>query len=711
MSNDNDKSTDAMMAMRERFSQSVSFDSTLRTAAVDDLRFGFIPGEQWDPRQRAVRQRAGRPCYEFNKVRQHSKQITNDLRQNRPQIKVKATKQGTAEAGKIMQGLIRSIEAASHADQAYDTAGFFATNAGFGVIRVTTEYADDDTFELDARIREVRNPFGIHFDPSAKETDKRDGRFAFVPDRISRKEFKERWPDAQPVSFQGCEVYGGPDWWGQDDIRICEYWERDPVKKRVVQLSDGRVIDGDKYDKIADELAQPQQLPDGTMSEPITKKSERVVDAWAVKVSIVSGNEVLEGPTPWPGKWIPLVPVWGDLVNIDGKEHWSGMIRPSKDAQRQYNFNRTSMIEIVAEQPKSPLLYTAAMVQGYEAVWEKMSEANAPALPYNFDPKAPGGRPMREQPPAFPSAMLQLAQIDSDDIKAVTGQHDPSMGVRKGQQSGRAIVALQREGDVANFDYSDNLSRGIRFVGEILVDVLPKIIDTERMVRILGPDDTESYVTINQQVFDDESQQWVTINDLSQAKYDVVCQAGPSYTTMRQEAADALMQLANGGGPAALLALYGALLNQDMPGIEPVLAGLKQLLVQNGLMKPDPKDEPEAPPPPNPKDVADAKYKDAQARKSNADAEQTQVETQMLLAQLPQLLQQLQMQQPSAGLPPGSPEDMPPPDQGDPSGPMFDEPPQGGFFMGEQNLDTPDWPQAADGPAFDPYPGSPGLNQ
>lgn len=684
-----DNRSEKMAEMRKRYARADAFDSTLRTEAVNDLRFGFVPGEQWESAQKAKRIKRGRPCYEFNKVRQHSKQITNDLRQNRPQIKVKATRDGTKRAGEIMQGLIRSIEAESHADQAYDTAGFYASNGGFGVIRITTEYADDSAFELDLRIREVRNPFGVYFDPDAKETDKRDGRFAFVPERISVDDFKRRWPDAQVIGFEEANSFDAGDWWGGDTVRVTEYWERDPVKKRIVLLSDGRVIDGEKYDRVKDELASPPPPSLATEPrEPVTMVREREVDSWEVTCSIVSGNEVLEGPTPWLGKYIPLVPVWGDLINIEGKEYWHGMIRPAKDAQRQYNFNRTTMIEVVAKQPKAPLLYTAEHVKGYETQWEGMSEANAEALPYNIDSKSPGGKPTREPPPAFPVAMLQLAQIDSDDIKAVTGQHDPSLGVRKGQQSGRAIMALQREGDVANFDYSDNLSRAIRFVGEILVDLVPKVMDTERMVRILGEDGSEEYVTINEQVFDDETGEWVTINDLSQAKYDVVCQAGPSYTTLRQEAADALMQMGNGPGPDAMLARYGAIKNMDMPGSDELLTGLRRLLVQAGIMKPDEGDEPaQAPPPPNPKDVADAKYKDAQARKSNADAEQTEIENQLMISTL------------------SAPPVMPPPPPDQFMSPI-QEPPQGGFFMGDESAPPP--PDVS-GLGFDPDPAAAGM--
>ncbi|QWP79223.1 hypothetical protein J5226_12900 [Lysobacter sp. K5869] len=700
MTTKTDSTTDKMATMREQYSRAVAFDSTMRSDAADDLRFGFIPGNQWDARHKQRRLRKNRPCYEFNKIRQHSKQVTNDLRQNRPQIKIKATKEGTKRAGEIMQGLIRNIEAQSHADQAYDTAGWFATNGGFGVIRLTTEYSDDSSFDLDIRIKEVRNPLGVYFDPSAKEQDKRDGGFAFVPERISRKEFKRRFPEADAVDFAHAGQIDQGEWWGADDVMIAEYWERDPVKKKIVLLSDGRVIDGDKYEKIKDELANP---PPKTLAteprEPVTMVRERVVDTWKVQVSLVSGSDVLEGPTPWLGKWIPLVPVWGDLLNIDGKEFWHGMIRHAKDAQRLYNYNRTTMTEVVAKQPKSPFLYTAEHVRGYEAQWESISEGDAEGLPYNPDPKTPGGKPSREPPPAFPVALLQLAQIDSDDIKAITGQYDPSLGARKGQQSGRAILALQREGDVANFDYSDNLARAIRFVGELLVDLVPKIMDTERTERILGEDGAEEWVTINEQVFDDETQEWVTINDLSLAKYDVVVQAGPSYTTLRQEAADALMQLANSGGPAALIALYGAIKNMDVPYSGELLEALRRLLIQGNLMKPGPEDEPPPAPQPNPKDVAGAEKDAAQARKANAEADQTEIENRLMAAGIA-----------GAAMPMQSPDPMgAPPDPGGANAmTMFEEPAQAGSFVSEPPAD---WPFAQGGMAVDPYPDASGPIQ
>lgn len=655
---------DKYRAMRKRFADCESAESSLRYEAVDDFRFIWVAGSQWD--NNFGRLRGSRPKYEFNKLRQAVKQVINDMRMNTPSIKIRASEDGDVKLAEIRQGLIRNIESQSRADEAYDWGGMYAVSCGFGVWRVTTEYTNDDSFDQDIRIKRIHNPFSVRFDASAKELDRSDAEFAFVEDTVSRAEYRRRWPKAEVSDFDSTVTSDCRDWYRDKEVRIAEYWQKVPVEKEILLLSDGRVVDAEEFDEEAaanppmDEMGQPQ-------GEPITVKDRRSVQSHKITMEIVSGKETLEGPFDWAGRYIPLVPVWGDIVHVDGKDEWYGMARMARDAQVLYNFERSNFAEVIANQPKSPYLYTAKQIEGYEREWRDLAVDNAPGLPYNPDPQAPGIRPQREMPPQLSPGYMAALQLSSEDLKATTGIFDASLGKRSNETSGKAIMARQREGDVANFDYQDNISRAILFTGIIVNDLIPHIYDSERQIRILGEDGSEEFLSVNKPVWDEAAQDWVTVNDLRQGKYDVSITTGPSYTTQRMETLDAMMQLAQGNGPDGMLARYGVLKAMDTPGMDEVRDAYRSLLVKQGLLQPDDGEQPPEPPQPNPKDITDAKKNDAQAQLYGAQAQGQALEN-------IQLQQQLQAQQMLMGMPPPM---APPQEQAAP-----DQPPQGGFFMG-----------------------------
>lgn len=660
MRDDEDKkprtAEDKYALMRKRFAACEEAETSQRSKAVDDFRFIWIAGSQWD--NNFGKLRGKRPKYEFNKLRQAVKQVINDMRMNTPSIKVRATENGDVKIAEIRQGLIRNIESQSRADEAYDWGGMYAVSAGFGAWRVTTGYVDDDTFDQEIRIERIHNPFSVRFDPSAVALDRSDARYAFVEDSVPVSEFKRRWPKAEISSFDSTMTSDCRDWYSEREIRIAEHWQKEPVTKTVLLLSDGRVVDADGFDEFA--AMSPPIGPDGQPAyEPITVEQRREVETYKITMEIVSGKETLEGPFDWPGRYIPLIPVWGDIVHVDGKDEWYGMARHARDSQILYNFERSNFAEVVAKQPSAPFMYTADQIQGYETQWENLAVDNAPGLPYN---NVPGlGAPQRQAPPQMSPGYMAALQLSSDDLKAVTGIYDASLGARSNETSGRAIMARKQEGDVANFDYQDNITRAILYTGIVVNDLIPHIYDTERQIRILGEDGSTDFMPVNKPVWDEQSQDWITVNDIRQGKYDVTISTGPSYTTQRMETLEAMMQLAQSQGPMAMMAQYGVLKNMDTPGMDDVREGMRKLLVSQGLLEPSEEDQPPPPPEPNPKDVAEAEKSASQAALNAARAEGQQLHNQQAATQY--------------GIEMGL-MGMPPPTQMQP-----DQPPQGGFFM------------------------------
>lgn len=608
---------DHLREMRDRFDTVVVAESELRELAVEDLHFAYDEDGQWEADVKELRK--GRPCYTFNKVRGAIRQVVNDMRQSRPGIQVRAVdSSGDPKLAETLSGLVRNIESISNAETAYDTGGEYAVACGVGAWRVTTQYADDDSFEQDIILKRIRNPFTVYFDPAALEYDKRDARYCFVSETMGRDEFNERYPDASVSSFESEGLGEGLErWYAQDDtVRIAEYWYKKPEQAELALLSDGRVVElTEKIEKVRDELAQ--------MGIRVVRT--RTVTKDCVYMEIVSGNEILEGPYKWPGKFIPIVPVYGEEIDIEGEWKYAGLTRWAKDAQRSYNYHRSTMIELIDLQPKTPYLLTPKMIEGQEKIWQNVYRKNLPFLLYKPDPNAPGGRPTREAAAQIPAAYVQESITASDDIKATTGIYDASLGQRSNETSGRAILARQREGDVATFAFMDNLARSIKYTGEILVDLIPKIYDTERVVRVLGKDGGEEYVTLNQTVMDQKTAQPVVINDITKGKYDVTVTTGPSYTTQRIEAAEQMMNLMQAQPRLAGLLADIFVKSLDMPYSDEIHKRVRLMMIQNGLVEPDENDELPPPKPPSPQEQMAMAGMQGELEKLSAEIEKLRV--------------------------------------------------------------------------------------
>ena len=559
---------DLIALLRKRYKYMTDADHDNRLEAMQDLRFVNEPGWQWDTNMKL--ERGQRPCYEFNKLRITCKRIINDIRANRPTGKVRAVEGGDKDNADTIDGLIRNIWAQSNADNAVDYAAEFQVPCGMGAWRVDTEYADDDAFDQDIVISLIENPFCLYADPSCKDPMKRDAEDWILTEKIAHKAYEKRYPKAKRVDFEVIAEFGDDDdWRDEQSVRIAEYWYKVPHKKELWQLQDGTVVDSE-----TDEAKALAQMP-GFMEQGI--KAKRVVDTNKIMSCIANGEEILEGPTRWAGRKFPFVMVYGEHINIDGSKKWWGIARFAKDAQRAYNFARTSIAETISQAPKAKWWATAEQAEGLETQWAEAHKKNYPFMLYNSDPKSPGP-PARMGAADIPQALMAESQIASEEIKEVTGIFDASMGRQGNESSGRAIYARQQQGEIATFNYQDNITNGVLLTYELLIDLIPQIYDATRELRVLGSDGAEKYVKVNQVVMDPQSGQALRVNDLSSGKYDAVVTAGPNFATQRQEAAETYGQL--GQQFPQLMEVAGDLIfkSMDLPYAEDIADRLKTLL-------------------------------------------------------------------------------------------------------------------------------------
>jgi len=571
--------------VRDRYKLMYDDDYENRIDALEDVQFVNVPGAQWDENMK--QERGKRPCYTYNKTKVRCKRVVNDIRDNRPQGKVRAVEDGDTDTAEIFEGLIRNILTVSHADDATDYAAEYMVEAGFGAWRVNTKFVSDSTFDQDIVIEMIENPFQLYCDPHAKEMMKRDADDWIFVERISHDLFEERYGKTiDKADFEG-DGFDDDDWIDEKTVRVAEYWYKVPVKKVLWSMT------------VPEDDAQPDQLgniPTKTVTvdsesdaakafnaQGIKPDKKREIDTHKIVMVVSSGKEILEGPVDWKGSYFPWIMIYGEykvIPHSKGKGNdklWWGLVRFAKDAQRSLNLSKTSIAETIAQSSKSKVWATPKQAEGLESQWALAHKQNMPFQLYNPDPKAPGP-PMRVGAADVPIALMQQAAIDNEDLKDVMGLPDANLGQSGNESSGRAIFARQQQGEIATFNFKDNHAKGIERTHELLIDLIPKIYDTERSIRILGTDGAETYKKINTVIFNPETGKSPTVNDLSVGKYDVTVTVGPAFATLRQEATEMYASL--GQQFPAIWEVAGDLImkSMDLPYADDISDRIKTLL-------------------------------------------------------------------------------------------------------------------------------------
>ena len=574
---------------RDRMQMALSAYSDSREDELDDLRFmAGSPDNQWQWPQDVLATRGSvqgqtvnaRPCLTINKLPQHVRQVTNDQRQNRPAGKViPVDDQADIEVAEIFDGIVRHIEYMSDADVAYDTACDNQVTYGEGYVRILTEYCDEDSFDQDIRIGRIRNSFSVYMDPTIQDPCGADAEWCFITETLPKETYERMFPDAEPISSIMARGVGDSalaQWLNKESVRIAEYFYKEHSKATLNLYAGNQTAFAGSPEAKEFEMLGLQ---------PIRK---REVDVVRIKWVKTNGYEILE-EAEWPGKHIPVVRVIGNEFEVEGRIYISGLVRNSKDAQRMYNYWVSQEAEMLALAPKAPFIGYGGQFEGYETQWKTANTTNWPYLEVNPDVTDGQGAilplPQRAAPPLAQTGLIQAKLGASDDIKATTGQYDSSLGATSNERSGRAILARERQGDTGTYHYVDNLARAVRYVTRQLVDLIPKIYDTQRIARIVGIDGEISTVRIDpnqpqavRKLMDEAGTVIEKIYNPSVGKYDVAVTTGPSYMTKRQEAMDAMGQILQANPNLWQVAGDLFVKNMDWPGAQEIAQRLQKMI-------------------------------------------------------------------------------------------------------------------------------------
>lgn len=525
--------TDLIIECQERWSFTQQAEAANRQEFEFDKR--FVGGDQWDPTIRDERFSDRRPCLTVNITDAICRRVQNNCRENRPRVTFHPVGNGAdVQTAKVFDGLMRHIEYASNAPYAYDTAVENAIQGGWGWLGIDAEYVSDDSFDQDLRICTWPNPLQVYGDPNSRQPDGSDMEFLTETIMMKRTEYKERFGRIDEAGWK----WGGkgddvPDWSNREEIRIAKYWRVERKKDRLLKLATGQTLFA-------------SQLPKGVRGQ-VQIIGERDVERRRVCSYLLTTFKVLKR-LDWPGKWIPRVPVYGRRQDLNGRLVLKGMVRDLRDPARIYNYAQTKKTEMYALQPQAQWVGPEGFMDGHENAWRDSNRK--PIVGLEWKPKyAENGEllppPTRLDPPRINDGFAEWAGAAKSDFLHVAGMpHDPNADLKGEVVSGVALRKRQGLADVSNYDFYDNLTRSLRHLGRIVVDLVPHYYDTPRIIRIIREDGTAEQVGINQPQIDPMTQAVVKIkNDLTVGDYEVVVDTGPSYQTKREESAEAMLEL------------------------------------------------------------------------------------------------------------------------------------------------------------------------
>ena len=594
--------------------------------AQDDI--AFLHGDQWDEQIRLQRIEEHRPVLTFPKLAQFVDMVVGDEMQQKPAIKIRpadgvsTSLQMSTQAKRSIKmsdglnGIIRSIERNSHARLAYDNGFEGAVGWGFGHWRVLRKYADD-SFDQELMVVPIFDPFAVAWDPNAQEYTKEDASWGLIRTSVPKKDFEKKHPTAAASNISFDDISHSTDWVRGDQIYLGEYFRKEEIRYDLILLSDGRILRSDQHGSILDELA----------ATGIQVVKTRPHIGHRIDWYLVSGADVLEGPIEWPGRYIPIVSCWGRMLYKDGRIRYRGLFRNAKDEQRAYNYARTALIEKVALAPKTPWVVADEQIKGYETLWGEANLKNHAYLPYKAvrtHSGSPLPPPTREFGSTDVSGIAEMILSSEQGMKSSIGIYDPSLGQRSNEKSGKAIIARQQQGDKMTWPFFQNLARSIEYTGMILVDLIPRTMDGERIAHILMEDDTEETLVLNQTVMDQQTGQPVLVNDVTLGRFNVVVDMGPSFLTRRLEASNAMMEFIEAIPSAGPLTADLIARNTDWPGADLFADRLKKGLVPPAVLEPSPEEMNQLPP------------------EAKVVIDQAQQQVQAMQQQLQELAQQMQ---------------------------------------------------------------------
>ena len=550
-------------------------DHDNREAAREADHFANKRDGQWEPH--ITQAMSGRPRYTFDKCNPIIDQVMFPVSQSDFDITVKmAGGEATKEIAILYDGMIRNTENLSSAGQIYDPATREMVTTGIAGWRVVSDFVDADAFDQDLLIRPVSNFVDrVWYDPNSTEQTRADAEWCTVLTPKSKDAYEKEWPKGSGQSVgdgRASEVYDTKG----DQVVIGEMLWKKRTKRTLILMSNNAVYeDNEDFAKIQDELA----------ARGVTETRRRQREAVVVHSRKYDGSDWLEESKRTVFQFIPIIPIYGNFKISEGKVIYWGAIEKLMDPQRVYNYARSREIEEGALAPRSKTYITRKQAALDRATLQTQNTNADPVQLYTHVDNHPP--PFRIGGPQINQGLSATALAASQDINASVGLFASNMGDNPGLQSGIAIERQQDRGDNGSFKYLAAREVAQEHTCRVLIKAIPQVYSTKRQVRTLGRDGTTELVTLHDEIFDEQTRQFVAVNDLSKGIYDVICTVGTAYRNRQEETVEKLAAVAAIDPEVVQLGGDVLLNNIQSPGFDQIAERKRARMVQQGLIPED----------------------------------------------------------------------------------------------------------------------------
>lgn len=562
-----------------------------RLQCLQDRRFASISGAQWEGP--LGDQFTNKPRFEVNKIALALQRIISEYRNNRITVDfVSKSGEDKDKLAEICDGLYRADEQDSVANEAYDNAFEEAVSGGFGAWRLRAEYEDEYDPENDKQRIRIEPIFdadsSVFFDLNAKRQDKSDAKRCWVVTAMTRQSYKETYGDDPTDWPKEVEQYEF-DWSTPDVVYVAEYYR---VEEKSETIRYFRAIDGSEETYRQSDFENDETLEESLMAMGSIETRQRKVKVKKVRKYLMSGAKILEDYGYIAGTEIPVVPVYGKRWFIDNVERCSGVVRLAKDAQRLKNMQLSKLGEISALSSVEKPILVPEQVAGHQVMWAEDNLKNYPYLLVNPITGPDGstnvsGPVAYTKSPEIPPAMAALLQLTEADMADILGNQQAGEKIVS-NISGKAVEMIQQKLDMQTFLYMSNLAKGVRRCGEIWLSMAQDVyVEPKRKMKAIGMQGEISTVELMKPALTEVGEMTVE-NDLSEAKFDVVADVGPSSSSKRQAVVRALtgmMQMTQDPTTQAVLQGF-AMLNIEGEGIDDIREYFRKKLVEAGVLKP-----------------------------------------------------------------------------------------------------------------------------
>lgn len=548
-----------------------------RDSARQDKAFIEADHGQWEDKQ--YEQNKDNPRYQFDQSDPLIDQISGDMEKRDFNIKVNPSGgESSKDTAQTYDGLLRNIENISSATNIFNRAGREMTTCGLDGWRVVQKYVDDNSFDQDLLIEKIANYLDRVWLGPHEEPDGSDAKMGWILTAMDTEEYKTAYPDRPEASVQddrSTNVF----FYRPEKAMVGEFLYIKDTEREIVLMSSGNIyeVDSDEYKKVADDL---QRL--GITEVARRKRQHRVVYSRLFdNAGWIKGAKktVFEN-------WLPIIPLYGNFRIIEDKVIYRGAIRKIRDPQMVLNYSLSREIGEGALSPRGKYWATPAQVKGHTDTLATLNTNSDPIQVYNNDPEVPGP-PIKQEGGTINPGLSVISGKMQAIIGQTVGMFASNMGDNPFEQSGVAIDKLIGQGDKGNNKYVISREVAQHHTGRILVNAIPRVYTAGRQVRLLKDDGSFDMQVLGEQVTDQDTGQMVTLNNLAEGTYDVICTSGPSFQNKQSETVDSIIAI--GAADPSIIELGSDVLlsNITSPGMDQIAARKRLQLLNAGVIPPE----------------------------------------------------------------------------------------------------------------------------